>query len=133
MKKKFKPHVALGATVVVITGKEKRKIGKVIEINKNGDKVKVEKLCMMKHFVKKNKDQEGGIIESEGWIHISNVSNITKDGHITKVRSIKNEEGYRVFISKKDNSEVFKVGNKQDKKLVEGKKIKLQKDNGNDK
>lgn len=118
-----KTHVAIGATVVLITGKEKGKIGKVIAIHKNKDRVKVENLHLLKNFVKKTEEKEGGIISAEGWIHISNVSNITKNGDITKVKRVK-RDGFTVFISKKDNSEVFAVGAKKENKDENPKKIK---------
>lgn len=120
-----KTHVAIGATVVLITGKEKGKIGKIIAIHKDKDRVKVENLHLLKNFVKKTEEKEGAIIAAEGWIHISNVSNITKSGDITKVKRVR-KNGFTVFISKKDNSEVFAVGSKEDTNSKKTKKLKLE-------
>lgn len=67
-------HVKKGEVVVVITGDEKGKRGKVLEILSKKERVIVEGLNMIKKHVKKTqKDPQGGIITREGTIHISNV------------------------------------------------------------
>lgn len=65
-------HVRRGDTVVVTTGKDKGKRGKVLKIA--GDRIVVEKVNMVKRHTKPSqKNPQGGIVESEGTIHISNV------------------------------------------------------------
>jgi large subunit ribosomal protein L24 len=74
MRKKF--HVKKGDEVVVITGKEKGKRGKIIEVITKKDRVIVEGLQIIKRHTKarSNRNQaEGAIIEREGTIHVSNV------------------------------------------------------------
>ena len=67
------PHVRKGDLVVVISGANKGKRGKVLRLV--GDRVVVEKVAMIKRHQKPSqKNAQGGIIEKEGTIHISNVA-----------------------------------------------------------
>ena len=65
-------HVRRGDLVVVTKGKDKGKKGKVLRIV--GDRVIVEKVMMVKRHTKPTqKNPQGGIVEKEGTVHISNV------------------------------------------------------------
>jgi len=67
------PHVRKGDLVVVISGAYKGKRGKILRIV--GDRVVVEKVAMIKRHQKPTqKTPQGGIIDKEGTIHISNVA-----------------------------------------------------------
>lgn len=67
-------HIKKGDEVVVIAGVERGNRGKVLEVKKKHGRVLVEGLKMIKRHTKKNEKQpQGGIIEREGTIHISNV------------------------------------------------------------
>ena len=67
-------HVRRGDTVAVIAGKEKGKRGKVLRILSKKDRVVIERLMMVKRHTKPSqKVPQGGIIEKEGSIHLSNV------------------------------------------------------------
>lgn len=67
------PHVRKGDLVVVISGAYKGKRGKILRLV--GDRVVVEKVAMIKRHQKPSqKNSQGGIIEKEGTIHISNVA-----------------------------------------------------------
>ena len=69
-----KAHIKKGDEVVVIAGSELGNRGKVMHVNKKKQRVLVEGLKMIKrHTRKSQKDQQGGIVEREGTIHISNV------------------------------------------------------------
>ena len=60
--------------VVIITGKEKGKKGRVLAVNRDKHQVLVEKINIVKKHMKPNKKySQGGIIEKEAPIHISNV------------------------------------------------------------
>ncbi|MCM8526166.1 MAG: 50S ribosomal protein L24 [Lentisphaeraceae bacterium] len=63
----------IGTEVVVIAGSEKSKSGKITSINRKKETVTVEDVNIRKKAVKPNGENEGGIIEFEGPIHISNV------------------------------------------------------------
>jgi large subunit ribosomal protein L24 len=67
-------HVKKGDTVVVIAGKERGKRGKVLRVIPEKNRVVVERINMIKkHQRPTQKLRQGGIIEREGPIHISNV------------------------------------------------------------
>lgn len=68
-----KTHVRKGETVMVITGKDKNKTGKVMQFLPKKDGVIVEGLNMVKRHVKARGNEPGGIKEKESAIHISNV------------------------------------------------------------
>jgi len=89
-------HIRKGDLVVVVTGSNKGKKGKVLRVV--GDRVVVEKVSMIKRHTKPSqKNPQGGIVDKEGSIHISNVqlfdektnkgtrTKITRDGD-SKVR-----------------------------------------------
>ena len=66
-------HVRKGDMVIVIAGSYKGKRGKVLRVD--GDRVVVEKVAMIKrHSRATQKNPQGGIIDKEGTIHISNVA-----------------------------------------------------------
>jgi len=65
-----------GAQVKVISGKDKGKTGEILEINKKLNKVKIKSINMIKKHTKPTKENKGGIISRESFIHQSNVKNI---------------------------------------------------------
>ena len=65
-----------GLKVRVLTGKDKGKTGEVLEINRKLNKVKVKSINMIKKHTKPTKENKGGIISKESFIHQSNVKNI---------------------------------------------------------
>jgi large subunit ribosomal protein L24 len=70
------PDIRKGDTVEIIAGKEKGKTGKVLAVLRNKGRVRVERHMMVKRHVKKGRSQtnpEGGIVEKEGTIAISNL------------------------------------------------------------
>ncbi len=72
MQKRF--HVKKGDEVVILSGTEKGKRGKVIEIQSGKQRAIVEGLKMIKRHTRKNQaNPQGAIIEREGTIHISNL------------------------------------------------------------
>jgi large subunit ribosomal protein L24 len=67
-------HVRKGDEIVVISGKEKGKRGKVLRILTKKDRVVIERLMMVKRHTKPSqKNPQGGIVEREGSIPVSNV------------------------------------------------------------
>ena len=62
--------------VIVIQGKDKGKQGKVLKLFPETNRVIVERINFVKHFVKadRSKNQQGGIMEKEAPIHASNVA-----------------------------------------------------------
>jgi large subunit ribosomal protein L24 len=67
-------HVRKGDTVIVVSGKERGKRGRVLRVIPEKSRVVVERINMIKkHQRPTQKIRQGGIIEREGSIHISNV------------------------------------------------------------
>ena len=65
-----------GTQVKIISGKDKGKTGEVLEINKRLNKIKIKSINMIKRHTKPTKENKGGIISKESFIHQSNVKNI---------------------------------------------------------
>ena len=63
-----------GTKVKVLAGKDKKKEGEVIEIDRSNNRAKVKDINMIKKHVKTTKEKKGGIISKENFIHISNLS-----------------------------------------------------------
>ena len=62
-----------GLKVRVLTGKDKKKEGEVIEIDRPNNREKVKEINMVKKHVKTTKEKKGGIISKESFIHLSNL------------------------------------------------------------
>ena len=67
-----------GTQVKIITGKDKGKTGEILEINRKLGKLKIKSINMIKRHTKPTKENKGGIISKENFIHVSNVKNIDK-------------------------------------------------------
>ena len=65
-----------GSQVKILSGKDKGKTGEILEINRRLAKVKVKSINMIKRHTKPTKENKGGIISKESFIHQSNVKNI---------------------------------------------------------
>ncbi len=84
-----------GDLVKVIAGKEKGKSGKVLEVLRSKGRVRVEKLMLVKRHLRKGRSQanpEGGILEKEGSIAISNLM-LVVDGKPVRREKLKRELG----------------------------------------
>ena len=88
--------------VIVITGKDKGKTGKVL--SSNGDKVVVQGVNMAKVHKKPTMNTPGQIVEVEKPIHVSNVS-LMEDGKAVKVR-FEIKDGKKVRVSTKSGNRV---------------------------
>ena len=62
-----------GLKVRVLTGKDKKKEGEVIEIDRSNNRAKVKDINMVKKHVKTTKEKKGGIVSKESFIHLSNL------------------------------------------------------------
>ena len=65
-----------GNQVKVISGKDKGKTGEILEINRKLNKVKIKSVNMVKRHTKPTKENKGGIISKESFIHQSNIKNL---------------------------------------------------------
>jgi large subunit ribosomal protein L24 len=91
--------------VVVLTGRERNRRGKVLELQSNRERVLVDGVNMVKRHVKAGRDPKapkGGIIEVAASIHISNVQLVcSKCNKPTKIGIKKLEDGKQVRFCKK--------------------------------
>jgi large subunit ribosomal protein L24 len=62
-----------GLKVKILVGKDKKKEGEVIEIDRSKNRAKVKEINMVKKHVKTTKEKKGGIFSKENFIHISNL------------------------------------------------------------
>ena len=67
-----------GLKVRVLTGKDKKKEGEVIEIDRPNNRAKVKEINMVKKHVKTTKEKKGGIVSKENFIHLSNLKIINE-------------------------------------------------------
>ncbi len=96
-------RVKKGDLVAVISGKDRGKTGKVLEVLTDSERVRVEGLVPIKRHLKPGRSQknpQGGIIEQNGTIHLSNVMPIDpKTKKPTRVRAKVLTDGKKVRIS----------------------------------
>ena len=98
-----KIKIKTGDNVKVITGNNKGSEGKVLKIVSDKNRLLVEGVNMVKKHMKPNaQNPQGGIIEKEASIHISNVSLLTSSGESTKV-GYRMDDNKKVRFSKKSN------------------------------
>ena len=74
-----------GDRVIVLNGKDKGKTGEILEINRRLNKVKIKSINMIKKHTKPTKDNKGGIISKESFIHQSNIKNLDTKKNEKKV------------------------------------------------
>lgn len=125
-----KSKIKRGDQVVFIAGKEYNRYdsagkrqpyrGRVLEVDARSGKVRVEGAAIVKRHKKPvpQLNQEGGIIESEGWVNVSNVAVVDPDtGKPTRVKyEIKDGKKVRVAKSGKVIPEPEVFGKKEPKK-----------------
>ena len=75
-----------GLKVRVLTGKDRKKEGEVIEIDRAKNRAKVKEINMVKKHVKTTKEKKGGIFSRESFIHLSNLKLVAE-----KVKNKKKE------------------------------------------
>ena len=73
-----------GTQVKILAGKDKGKTGEILEINKKDNLVKVKSINLLKKHTKPTKENKGGIISKEGFIHRSNVKNLDEKKKVEK-------------------------------------------------
>ncbi|MCX5865849.1 MAG: 50S ribosomal protein L24 [Deltaproteobacteria bacterium] len=98
-----KTHLKINDQVEVIAGKDKGRVGKVIKVNATDGKAIVEKINMIKRHTKPSQmNQQGGIIEKEAFLDVSNLMVICpKCSKTSRVGKKIMEDGSKVRICKK--------------------------------
>ena len=74
-----------GLKVRVLTGKDKKKEGEVIELDRSNNRAKIQGINIVKKHVKTTKEKKGGIISKESFIHISNLKLINEKSKTKKI------------------------------------------------
>tara|TARA_Y100001970_G_scaffold186825_1_gene227230 strand:+ start:1034 stop:1282 length:249 start_codon:yes stop_codon:yes gene_type:complete len=78
-----------GSKVLVLNGKDKKKEGEVIEIDRLNNRAKVKDINMVKKHIKTTKEKKGGIFSKENFIHISNLKLVIEKTKTKKIEAKK--------------------------------------------
>jgi large subunit ribosomal protein L24 len=101
-----KLHIKVGDTVKVISGESKGQEGNILTIDRKKSRATVEGVNLMKKHQKPSAtDPQGGIVETEGSIHISNLM-IVSDGQATRIGRKADKNGKMVRYSKKSGKDI---------------------------
>ncbi len=107
----IKLKIKKGDEVIVITGRNKGKKGKVLKVVPEHSRVFVSGVNIVRKHLKANKTYEGGIVSKESSIHISNVAHVDpKTGSHTKITFKFLEDGSKVRIAKKSGEVIGDKG-----------------------
>ena len=80
--------ISKGTKVKILAGKDKRKEGEIIEIDRKNNRAKVKGINMVKKHVKTTKEKKGGIVSKENFLDISNLAIISTNTK-TKKKEVK--------------------------------------------
>ena len=75
-----------GLKVKILAGKDKKKEGEIIEIDRSNNRAKIKDMNMVKKHMKTTKEKKGGIFSKENFIHISNLKILMKNQKQKKLR-----------------------------------------------
>jgi large subunit ribosomal protein L24 len=96
--------------VIVISGKNKGRTGKIIRVDRARDRVYVEGVNMVKRHQRPNPGRPNaqvGVIEREGPVHVSNVALLDpKDRKPTRIGTRRSEDGTRMRVTKRSGTEI---------------------------
>ena len=96
--------------VIVISGKDRGKTGKIIRVDRKKDRVYVEGINIIKRHTRPNParpNAQVGVIEREGGVHVSNVALLDpKDRKPTRVGTRRTEDGARMRVTKRSGTEI---------------------------
>ena len=80
-----------GLKVLVLSGKDKKKEGEVIEIDRSNNRAKVKDINMVKKHIKTTKEKKGGIVTKESFIHMSNLKIIDQKKQTKTTKTVQKE------------------------------------------
>ncbi len=96
--------------VIVISGKDKGKTGKILRVDRSKDRVYVEGINIVKRHQRPNPGRPNapvGVIEREGPVHVSNVALLDpSDNKPTRVGTRRTEQGKRMRVTKRSGTEL---------------------------
>jgi large subunit ribosomal protein L24 len=104
-------HVRRGDTVIVVAGKERGKRGKVLRVLPEKNRVLIERINMIKKHQRPTQNlRQGGIIEREGAIHLSNVMLVDPSSDKPTRTGVKElADGKKVRVAKKSGEHIDKA------------------------
>ncbi len=103
---KRKLHIKKGDTVKVITGEDKGQTGKVLYVDLDKQRAIVEGVNIIsKHTKPSAENTQGGIVQKEAPVHVSNLMLVDKQGNATRIGRKKDENGRTVRYSKKSKTQ----------------------------
>ena len=106
-----KLKIKKGDKVKVVTGKNKGKVGDIIKVFPSDNKVIVSGVNLVKKHTKPSQTSEGGIIQKELPIHVSNISYVDpKTNEATKIGYKTLDDGKKVRFAKKSGEIISKEG-----------------------
>tara|TARA_B100001175_G_scaffold315840_1_gene328307 strand:+ start:990 stop:1247 length:258 start_codon:yes stop_codon:yes gene_type:complete len=76
-----------GDKVKILSGKDKKKEGEIIEIDRKSNRAKVKGVNIIKKHVKTTKEKKGGIISKENFVNISNLAIFKKKENKNKAKT----------------------------------------------
>lgn len=101
-----KLHIKVGDTVKVISGTSRNQEGKILAIDRKKSRAIVEGVNLVKKHSKPSaQDPQGGIVEKEASIHVSNLM-VVVNGQATRIGRKENKDGKLVRYSKKSGEEI---------------------------
>lgn len=105
----MKLHIKKGDTVKVLAGDDKGQQGKVLQVDVEKQRAKVEGLNMVSRHTKPNsKNPQGGIVKKEAPIHISNLMVVDSKGNATRIGRRLDEKTNKSVRYSKKSGEVIK-------------------------
>jgi large subunit ribosomal protein L24 len=78
-----------GSKVKILIGKDKKKEGEIIEIDRPNNRAKIKGLNLIKKHMKTTKEKKGGIVTKENFINISNLALVEAAKETKKTKKIK--------------------------------------------
>ena len=101
-------RIRKGDTVIVLTGKDKGKSGKVLEVRPDADRAVVEGINVVRRHTKPSMgNPQGGVIPKEAAIHLSNLAlRDLQSGKATRVGFKINDKGVKVRVAKRSGVEI---------------------------
>ena len=105
----MKLHVKKGDTVLVLSGNDKGKRGKVMSVDPKSQRAIVEGVRIISKHTRPNAEHpQGGIIKKEAPIHISNLMVVDNDGNPTRIGRKKDEKTGKLVRYSKKTGEIIK-------------------------
>src|SRR3546814_17783518 len=112
MAQKFK--IKKGDEVVVVAGRDKGKEGKVLGVLRAENRALVEGINMIRRHQRQTQTQQGGIVDKEASIHLSNLAHVDpKDGRPRRVGYKFLEDGRKVRFAKRSGEEIGRAAGRE--------------------